>query len=170
MTKQERFLAWMTDAYGVERSLIPILENHAKDLDGKSGKERIEQHIQETEKHADMLKSHIERLGGETANLKTAASSLMGNLQSVMTGPFEDELIKNALMDYAAEHFEIANYTGLIAAAEELGEEELMTDLEQILAEEQDMAQWLESQLPILVKEVLQEDEDSESSEEATES
>ena len=34
----------------------------------------------------------------------------------------EDEVVKEAVADYAFEHFEIASYKALVAAAHELGE------------------------------------------------
>jgi ferritin-like metal-binding protein YciE len=80
---------------------------------------------------------------------------MMGNVQSVMTGPFQDELVKNFLMDYAAENLEIASYNAIITAARDLGEEEVARTCEQILREEQAMAGWLQENLPTAVRETL---------------
>ena len=44
-----------------------------------------------------------------------------GFFRGISTGMAKDEVVKNALTDYAAEHFEIAGYTSLIAAAQAIG-------------------------------------------------
>jgi ferritin-like metal-binding protein YciE len=56
--------------------------------------------------------------------------------------------MKNALADYASEHFEIACYRALIAAAEEADEARLIPLLEETLSEEEAMAEWLAERIP----------------------
>lgn len=60
-----------------------------------------------------------------------------------------------ALADYAAENFEIASYTALISAAQELGDQEIIRVCQQILRDEQEMASWLQQNLPTLVQQTL---------------
>jgi ferritin-like metal-binding protein YciE len=78
-------------------------------------------------------------------------SSVIGGIESLATAPFKDELVKNALMDYASEHFEIACYRALIVAAREAGRDDVVKVCERILAEEEDMARWFEHQIPTVV-------------------
>ena len=63
--------------------------------------------------------------------------------------------IINRIADFAAEHFEIASYTALRAAAQEVGNDYIIRTCEQILADEQAMARWLEGNLPTTVQETL---------------
>jgi ferritin-like metal-binding protein YciE len=65
-------------------------------------------------------------------------------------------LVKNGLADFTAENFEIASYKALITAAESLQDQETLRVCQQILADEQDMAQWLDQHLPMAVTEALQ--------------
>jgi ferritin-like metal-binding protein YciE len=60
-----------------------------------------------------------------------------------------------ALVDYAAAHLEIATYRALIDASRHIGEDEVAGKLEQILRQEQDMAQFLEDKLPGAVQQAL---------------
>jgi ferritin-like metal-binding protein YciE len=76
----------------------------------------------------------------------------MGNIQSLMTEPFRDEMVKNFLMDHAAENLEIASYTAIVTAARDLGEEDIARTCEQILEEEREMAKWLLENLPLAVR------------------
>jgi ferritin-like metal-binding protein YciE len=76
-------------------------------------------------------------------------------LQGMSTGAAEDELVKNALSDYAAEQFEVASYRSLIAAAEELGDQETVSACQENLREDEEMARWLEQQLPAVTQAFL---------------
>lgn len=157
MAHNELYMAWLNDAYGLENSLIPVLENHAKDAkDHPEMQAKIQQHLDQTRVHAQLVQRCIERLGGHTSALKTGLSTMMGNMQSISTGGAEDELVKNGLADFAAENFEIASYKGLIAAAQTLGDQETLSVCQQILRDEEDMAHWLDQHLPMAIKEALQ--------------
>ncbi|HSH80412.1 MAG TPA: DUF892 family protein, partial [Herpetosiphonaceae bacterium] len=77
-------------------------------------------------------------------------------VQGISTGPAKDELIKNALADYSAEHFEIASYTSLISAAQSLGDLETAQICQQILQDELAQQSWLAQQIPLITQEMLQ--------------
>lgn len=156
MTSKELFIAWLNDAHGMENTLIEVLEHQVKDAkDHPAICAKLEQHLEQTKQHAELVKNCVDALGGHTSAVKTGMSKLFGQMQAISTGPAQDELIKNALADYAAENFEIASYTALICAANELGETKTAQVCEQILRQEQEMAQWLQQQLPSLVQQSL---------------
>jgi ferritin-like metal-binding protein YciE len=150
---KETLISWLNDAYALERSLVEVLENHAKDAsDHPQLAQRISQHLEETKMHAERVKDCVERLGGSTSTMKTAMGKVTGFFQGMSTGAAPDELVKNALSDYAAEHFEIASYRALIVAARELGETEVARICEGILRDEEDMARFLETNLPMVIQ------------------
>src|SRR5215212_1396380 len=125
MAHQDFVTKWLNDAYSMENALIQVLENHAKDAeDHPQVQSGIQEHIQTTRRHAERVEECIQRLGGDTSTLKSGIAKISGTLQGMSTGVAEDELVKNAIADYAAEQFEIASYRALIAAAEELGDQE----------------------------------------------
>jgi ferritin-like metal-binding protein YciE len=153
---REIVIDWLNSAYAMEKGLIPILENHAKDADRHpSVRSRVEQHVEETRRHADMVEQCLQQLGEKPSKVKGAFSGLVGKVQSVATGPFKDEEVKNALSDYATEHFEIAAYRALSEAARAIGEEGIANTCEQICREEQDMANFLEQNLSTTVRDTL---------------
>jgi ferritin-like metal-binding protein YciE len=152
----ETLLSWLNDAYSMEKSLVQVLENHADDVkDHPEAYRKITEHLEKTKLHADRVEQCIARLGGSTSSLKSAVGSVMGFFQGRSTGVAPDELVKNGLSDYAAEHFEIACYRALIVAARALGHTEVVQICEDILRDEEDMARWLEKQLPLMVQEYL---------------
>jgi ferritin-like metal-binding protein YciE len=150
------YLAWLKDAHAMEEALIPNLENHAKDAaEYPQIQNRMRQHIEETRRHADMVRSCIERLGEKPSATKVTLGKIMGTVGGMGTGPAKDEMVKNCLADFAAEHQEIASYQALIVGARDLGDEETAGICEQILEEERAMARDLEANLPMIVQETL---------------
>src|SRR5437762_8560444 len=120
---KDLLVSWIRDAHAMELALEPILENHAKDAEQQmpdvSARDR--EHVRETRQHADRMRQALEHMGQSTSTVKSTLSALFGQVNSVSTGMFSDELMKNALSDYAAEQFESACYRALVTAATELG-------------------------------------------------
>jgi len=153
---RETLIGWLNDAYAMEKGLVQVLENHANDVkDRPQMYQKIAQHLEQTRMHAERVRECVERLGGSTSSVKTAMGAISGFFQGRSTGVSPDELVKNALSDYAAEHFEIASYRALIVAARLLGENQVVQVCESILRDEEDMAKWLEQNLPMAVQEYL---------------
>ena len=160
MAHEKLLMAWLKDAYSMEKGLIPVLENHAKDAkDFPQIQSRIQQHVEETRTHADRLKNAIESQGESVSAVKAAVGGVIGAVQSVATGPFKDELVKNALSDFAAENFEVASYKALIAAAQQVGAAEVVRVCEQNQREDEAMARWLDQNLPTAVRETVRQKE-----------
>lgn len=154
---KDLLIAWLNDAYAMENALVPILQNHADDArHDPDTRFRIQEHVDATKRQAERVRECVERLGSTTSTTKSALAQILGSAQSVSTGPFSDELVKNALMDYATEHFEIACYEALGAAASRLGETDVARVCKEIAAEERQMADWLREKLPGVVQEVVQ--------------
>ena len=154
---RETLLAWLNDAYSMEQSLVPVLENHAQDAKAfPAAQARIQEHAAETRRQRDRIQQCIDQLGEKPSTLKSAMGKVLGTLHAPGTGLYSDELVKNALMDYATEAFEIACYEALIVTAEEAGETRIVELCRQNLEEEELMAEWLRDQLPQTVKDYLQ--------------
>ena len=116
----------------------------------------LQRHLEQTRRHAELVKGCVERMGGETSGVKSGMASVMGTVQGMTTKLAKDELIKNTLHDYGTEHFEIACYTSLIAAAENLGDQETVRACQEILRDDQAMADFLFQQIPPTTIEMLQ--------------
>jgi ferritin-like metal-binding protein YciE len=68
-----------------------------------------------------------------------------------MTGLARDEIVKNCLIDYAAEQFEVVSYQALIEAATKAGDSETAVVCQQIMLEDQMMADRIIRSLPSVV-------------------
>jgi len=156
--KKETLIGWLNDAYGMERNAEQMLEQAIRDAeDEPEVKAKLEQHLEETRSQAEGVKVCVQNLGGSPSEVKGLLGSMGGTMAGLSTGMFADEKVKNALAGYTTEHIEIASYTALITAAEELGEEEVVKVCKEILGQEETMASWFEEQLPAIVKKHMQE-------------
>jgi ferritin-like metal-binding protein YciE len=118
-------------------------------------KARVEQHIGETQRQAERVRACIERRGDSTSTIKDTGAKMLG-LGQAMSGMFvSDEVMKGSIACYAFEAMEIASYRILIDTAREVGDEETARACEQILQEEEAMANWLEQNLPTLTHQYL---------------
>lgn len=148
MTDNQQLIAWLNDAYSMERSLANVLKNHVKDAaDFPEIQDRLERHRQETEHHVKLVEECLSCLGEKPSATKGVLGSAMGKVEGAATGIFRDEIVKNLLMDFSAEHLEIASYTSLIAAAEELGQPRIAEICQEILEEELETAEWLRERI-----------------------
>ncbi len=170
MKKQEELLiAWLKDAYIMERSLIKTMEVSAKEAkEYPDVQEKIQEHIEITESQAERLKTRLEELGEKVSGLKTASGELMGKVQAYGTKFAEDKIIKNSLIQAAGEAFEIACYSAIMQAAENLGDMKTARLAEEIKEEEEEMQEWLKANLPALI-DLFFEKKDSEADDEEAE-
>lgn len=151
--EEEQLLAWLNDAYAMEKAQVPILENHAEDARRHPQVRRRDlEHLKQTKQHARDLDRCIAHLGRRPSVTKKVIGRITGGIESMATEPFHDEIMKNFLMDYATENFEIASYRALIVAANEAGHPSIATVCQQILEEEEAMADWIEENLPRAVE------------------
>lgn len=148
MNGKDVLVSWLNDAYAMENALAQILQKQLNDAENfPEVQARLQQHLEVTKQHADLVKSCVNRLGGDTSTLKSALGSIMGAMQGMSTGAAEDRVVKDALADFAAENFEVASYTSIITAAQELGDTKTATTCEQIRRQDADMAQWLQQHI-----------------------
>jgi ferritin-like metal-binding protein YciE len=155
--KKELYLSWLNDAYSMEQGLIPILQNHANDAkDFPAFQAKYQEHLDQTRRHADMVKGCIDRLGGKVNPIKTGIGQITGAIQGITTAVARDEVVKNAISDFAVENFEVASYLALIQAAQDLGDRETSTVCEQIRREDSETADWFERNIPGLITEFFQ--------------
>lgn len=153
---KDRLVSWLNDAYAMEQAISKVLENHVNDAkDYPLLQTQLQKHLEQTRHHGEIVKGCIERLGASTSAIKSGLADISGILVALSTGMAQDELVKNAIADYATEHFEIASYTALITAARDYGDADIVRACESIRQDEQEMAQWLEQRLPIIVQNSL---------------
>ena len=157
---KERLLQWLRDAHAMEKQSEQMLSGLAGRIKSYPQlKQKIEHHEHQTRDQALRIQGCIERLDGDTSLLKDAAAKFLAVGQGFSGLFVGDEVIKGSLASYTFEHMEIASYEILIAAAGEFGDAKTVKVCEEILAEEEEMAEWLLENIEPVTREYLNREE-----------
>lgn len=150
---RELLVAWLNNAYAMEQSIIKTLEAHAEDAaDYPEIKSKIDSHIEQTKNQADRLEDAIEDLGGDVSSVKSTGAKAMGYLQGALSNLGDDRIVKNAIMEHATEHFEMATYQSIKTLALRCGEDDVADLADEIMQEEMRMGEKLKEHLPEIVE------------------
>ncbi|MFT3891153.1 MAG: DUF892 family protein [Anaerolineales bacterium] len=154
--RKDTLTTWLKDAYAMEKGIEEILErqiDQAKDMPEAQAK--LREHLALTKTHADRVKGCVERLGDNVSHVKSGLANMLGAIQGMSTAMANDKMLKNAMANYAIEYFEISAYMANAEAARELGHEDIAQVCDSIMREEQEMADWLEMQIPMVTRHVM---------------
>jgi len=156
--QKETFLAWLRDAHAMEQGLINVLEQQIDDTkDLPEVRKKLEEHLEETHNHAAKVETILRRYDSDTSGGKDTLSKLSSMVSGITSSISDDALVKNMHSSYAAEHFEIGAYTLLRGVAEEFDDQETVQICDDILRDEEAMADFILEHLPHLAIEHLQE-------------
>lgn len=151
---QTHLLEWLRDAHAMEQQAEKTLIATSKRLEHyPEFKARVDQHLEETRGQSRLLEQAIQARGGDTSTLKDLAGKMAASFQGVGSMMAEDEVVKLAIAAYHFEHLEIASYNCLIAAAKAVGDADLAEVCHAILPQEQAMADWMSTQIPVITRE-----------------
>jgi ferritin-like metal-binding protein YciE len=150
---------WLRDAHAMEEQAEQMLGRQASRIENYPElASRIQQHLEETRSQRERLERCLERRGASTSTLKDMTAKVSAMMQGVGSMMADDEVMKGTLASYAFEHFEIASYRILIAAAESVGDMETAKVCGDICREEEAMAAWLSDHLPQVTRTFLTRD------------
>jgi ferritin-like metal-binding protein YciE len=134
----------LRNAHAVESQALEILERQAESLKGYPDVQaRIQAHLGETEGQLTRLEQCLEMLDEEPSAMKDTALATLGNFMALANSMSDDAILKSSFASYSFEHYEIAAYESLLELAELTEERDMVPLLQQSLAEEQAMANWL---------------------------
>lgn len=156
MTPQENYHDWLRDAHAMEKQAESMLNAMSNRIDNYPDlRARIAQHLTETQTQIKLLEEVIDRNGISRSLLKDATSKMAAMGQAVGGMFASDEIVKGSISSYVFEQFEIASYTSLISAAQKVGDTASVEIFEQILAQEEAMADWALTHLPVVTEQFL---------------
>lgn len=155
-TIRDIFAVGLRNAHAVENEALSIMNRQLDRLESYPDlAARLRTHVSETEVQAQRLQDILASLGDSQSTLKDTAASFMGNMAALGHTMADDEILKNTFADLAFENYEIAAYRSLITIAETGGFAAAVPLLQQSLAEEEEMAAWLEEHLPEVTRQYL---------------
>lgn len=156
-TMNEYLDQWLRDAHAMEEQAETMLSAQASRIENYPElKAKLEQHLHETQSQRDRLAACLERRGTSSSGAKDVAGKFTAMMQGLGGSVMGDEVAKGSMAGYTFEHFEISAYRQLVAAAELCGDHETQRVAEEILREEQAMADWLYGQLPLVSRTFLE--------------
>lgn len=155
-TARERVIEWLRDIHAAEEQAHTLLQKTASQLDGHAEfRAGLDRHGELSKQQAARLKDCLDDLGEGTSALKIAtgqASALMQTLSGYVVG---DEPVKALLAISSFTQMEASSYRILSAGAQVAGLDRAASLCRSHLAEEENFAQWLESQTEPLTQEFL---------------
>lgn len=132
----------------MESNQVTMLEKQSDSLAAFPAlQRRVADHAEQSRRHADLVENCLKSIGEETSALKEGLGKISGMISQMTASMSDDEPVKIVLANTGIEHFEIACYRSLQAAAEYCNEAEIAQAAAQILREEEAMALYLEGEI-----------------------
>jgi len=138
---RELYIEELKDIYNAENQLVKALPKMAKAASSDELRQGFEEHLEQTKGHVQRLEKIFQSLGENPKGKKCKGmEGLVEEGSEVMQEDFEGALMDAALIGAAqrVEHYEIAAYGTVCAFAEQLGETEQNSLLNETLEEEKE--------------------------------
>ncbi|HZS86535.1 MAG TPA: DUF892 family protein [Chloroflexota bacterium] len=146
----------LNDAYALEKALARLLREQARAArDYGELREVLEDHRRQTQHHARQIEGCIKRHALRPSGGRSILDALCGTAGELLAGGGGEKVLRNTVNAYAAEKYEVALYTVLIAAAQSEGDAETASTCETILHDEEQMARRLEEQVPRIAESLM---------------
>jgi ferritin-like metal-binding protein YciE len=165
---KDKLVEHLNEMLSAENAAVDRLDSRIEECLLQEGKEQLKHHKSETLEHQERLRQIITDLGGSPTDSKAdlptlrlptgmlAKKTLTGMAKSITggggedTNPMPEELeLMHTKEDYGIEHVEIIAYRTLIHLCERLGISNAIPLLQQSMQEEQSMAKWIETNIPM---------------------
>jgi ferritin-like metal-binding protein YciE len=142
---KELYIDELKDLYSAENQLVKALPKMAKAATSPDLRAGFEEHLEQTKGHVQRLETIFEQLGESPKGKKCKGMEGLIEEGSEAIQEYEGELRNAALIGAAqrVEHYEMAGYGTVSAFAEELGESEHVTLLNETLEEEKETGEKL---------------------------
>jgi ferritin-like metal-binding protein YciE len=150
------FITGLKNAHAMEKQALAIMGPQLQRIEHyPEVRQQLERHAAETEEQVNRLEGLLTKFGEKPSAIKDTVLSAVGGMAALGHAPAGDEILKNSFANFAFENYEIAAYNSLIILAEAAGQGDAVEPLLQNLAEEQDMASWLESNLATVTEQYI---------------
>ncbi|HWG36582.1 MAG TPA: DUF892 family protein [Terriglobales bacterium] len=158
--ESERYILHLNSALAMESALVDHLDERADAVTDTRARQRILQHRDETLQHRATVKDIIVELNGDPTFTKAVVQSpvtpdFVGRVMTGLESENEDRQLREDLADFALENYEAALYSSLALIARNLGYPEHVAKFEAIRNQEQDMADFIESNQPAMVRQAF---------------
>lgn len=145
---KDRLAEWLRDAHAMETNQVTLLEKQSDSLAAFPAlQNRLAEHAVQSRRHAELVENCLKSIDEDTSVMKQGLGKVSAMVSQLAAAMSDDEPVKIVLANTGVEHFEIACYRSLQAAADLCGESEISQAAAQILRDEEAMALYLESEI-----------------------
>jgi ferritin-like metal-binding protein YciE len=163
---QKKVVQYLGEAEASEQALVRVLQSQIAMTPRGSYRVALEQHLRQTQDHAERVAARARELGRGDNPLIAAVGvveSVVGQALALGKTPFdllrgsggEEKVLKNAKDACASEALEIATYTALERLAEAVGDDETARLAASIRADEEAMLERVLREIPKLTNAVV---------------
>jgi len=175
--RDAKIVQYLNEAYAKEKELERALDGHIGMTTRAPYRKRLQDHLRETKRHADVVSRRIKQLGGTAeenslpgpgvtsdaaglgASVVQQATAAVKGVGHMVRGTSDQEkMLKNAKTEAFNEQEEIGNYTAIETLATTVGDKETAKIARDIRREEERMRGFLEKLIPQLTQAVAKEE------------
>lgn len=149
-SKKDMFLYFLNDVYSIELATLSLTKDLANKARDENEKRDLNEHVRETKRQINRLKSIISRYGGSINTIKAATFSFLSigaNVFQWAQTNINQERLRMLYDGLRIENMEIGVYKALIAMAKDLEDHRAVVELTMSLEEEIAMSRRTEKQL-----------------------
>ncbi|HVD20951.1 MAG TPA: DUF892 family protein [Nitrososphaera sp.] len=161
LTLEEKLVQYLNETLSYENAAVSRLQSRIKEPQLEDAKQQLQQHLEETKEQQNRLKQLITNLGARPTKdsgqlpILVPPRTLANTLKKSMTSA--EQQIKSAKEDLIIENAEITMYDTLLQVAQLMNAGDAVPVLNQSLAEERAMADWIRANTPAMITQLYPE-------------
>lgn len=161
LTLEEKLAQYLNEALSFENAAVSRLQSRIKEIQLEDVKQQLQQHLEVTREQQNRLKQLITNLGARPTNnsgqlpILVPPKTIADTLKKSMTSA--EQQIKSAKEDLVIENAEVAMYDTLLQVAQLMNAGDSVPVLNQNLAEERAMADWIRANTPAMITQLYPE-------------
>jgi ferritin-like metal-binding protein YciE len=161
LTLEEKLAQYLNEALSFENAAVSRLQSRIKEIQLEDAKQQLQQHLEVTREQQNRLKQLITNLGARPLHdsgqlpILVPPRTLANTLKKSMTSA--ERQIKSAKEDLIIENAEVTMYDTLLQVAQLMNAGDAVPVLNQNLAEERAMADWIRANTPAMITQLYPE-------------
>ena len=161
ITLEQKLAQYLNEALSFENAAVSRLQSRVKEIQLEDAKQELQQHLEVTREQQNRLKQLITNLGARPINdsgqlpILVPPKTLANTLKKSMTSA--ERQIKSAKEDLIIENAEVTMYDTLLQVAQLMNAGDAVPVLNQNLAEERAMADWIRANTPAMITQLYPE-------------
>jgi ferritin-like metal-binding protein YciE len=161
LTLEEKLAQYLNETLSFENAAVSRLQSRVKETQLEDAKQQLQQHLEVTKEQQNRLKQLITNLGARPTTdsgqlpILVPPRTLANTLKKSMTSA--EQQIKSAKEDLIIENAEITMYDTLLQVAQLMNAGDAVPVLNQNLAEERAMADWIRANTPAMITQLYPE-------------